>query len=239
MVNNRFLFVISGFISVGLFSLFLALFLYMFLSSTKLHVYAMKKDNYISVSIVMPETNKQNSHKSSSAVVNTASSFSEPKNVDINDLFDNVWTRKIDKKRVKKTVDERKLNDLQKKIKIQKKAPASSVDSKAIDTNAHEQNDEKALASKSMYVNEYLAKIQSIVYKHFYPPQNSQGNSVKALISLSPIGKVEDFRILEYSANVALNKECDKIKERLMTVLFPLNPENKSGNYVVILTAKD
>ena len=93
--------------------------------------------------------------------------------------------------------------------------------------------------STASEVNEYLAKIQALVYEYFYPPQNSQGNSVKAVIELSAIGKVYDFRILRYSSNSELNSECDKIKERLSTVVFPKNPDNTSGTYIIILTSKE
>ena len=48
-----------------------------------------------------------------------------------------------------------------------------------------------------------------------------------------------DFRILNYSPNSNLNDECDKVKNRLMGVVFPLNPQNKSGNYIIILTSKE
>ena len=84
-----------------------------------------------------------------------------------------------------------------------------------------------------------MAIIQALVYKHFFPPQNSQGYSVKAVIVLSAIGKVMDFRILNYSSNNNLNDECDKVKNRLMGVVFPINPQNKSGNYIIILTSKE
>ncbi len=88
-------------------------------------------------------------------------------------------------------------------------------------------------------VNEYLAKIQALVYENFVPPPNSQGHTVKAVIELSAIGKVMDFRILTYSANSSLNDECDKIRDRLIGVLFPANPQNKSGSYIVMLTSKE
>jgi len=68
--------------------------------------------------------------------------------------------------------------------------------------------------SSANEVNEYFAKIQALVYEYFEPPQNSQGYSVRAVIELSALGKFIDFRILDYSANIALNEECDKIKDR-------------------------
>ena len=94
-------------------------------------------------------------------------------------------------------------------------------------------------ASTANEVNEYLAKIQAIVYQYFYPPDNSQGNSIRAVIKLSSIGKVIDFRILNYSGNDSLNKECDKIKERLISVMFPINPKSKTESYTIILKSEE
>jgi protein TonB len=93
--------------------------------------------------------------------------------------------------------------------------------------------------SSANEVNEYFAKIQNIVYKYFYPPQNSQGNTVKAVIKLGALGKVLDFRILQYSSSIDLNNECDQIKQRLSSVVFPVNPKNRFGSYTILLTSKE
>ncbi|MBL4730855.1 MAG: TonB C-terminal domain-containing protein [Sulfurimonas sp.] len=94
-------------------------------------------------------------------------------------------------------------------------------------------DNENKKTSSGDEVNEYLAKIQAIVYKHFIPPANSEGNSVKVVIELSTYGKLLDFRIIQDSSNQALNLECAKIKDRLRGVLFPMNPEGKSSRTVV------
>ena len=94
-------------------------------------------------------------------------------------------------------------------------------------------------ASTSPDVNEYLAKIQAIVYQYFHVPSNSQGNSVKTVIELNSLGKVIDFRVLTYSANESLNSEVDRIGERLKYVVFPKNPQNKSSRTIIILVSKE
>jgi len=100
-------------------------------------------------------------------------------------------------------------------------------------------NEESTPTSSGSEVNEYLAKIQALVYKYFNVPPNSEGYSVMAYIELNSIGKVMDFRILNYSANDALNSEVDKIKNRLKSVVFPINPQNRSFNTKVILKSKE
>lgn len=62
---------------------------------------------------------------------------------------------------------------------------------------------------------------------------------IKAVIELDSFGKVIDFRILTYSDSDSFNSECDKIKGRLINVLFPKNPDNKSGTYVINLISQE
>jgi len=56
---------------------------------------------------------------------------------------------------------------------------------------------------------------------------------------INTLGRLVDFRILTYSENQALNDEVDKIKQRLQSVIFPINPQNKSSDTIVILRSKE
>lgn len=131
------------------------------------------------------------------------------------------------------------LDEIQKKIQKSDANKAESISKMIESFDAPNKEDKNSKSSTATEVNEYLAKIQALVYEHFYPPKNSQGNSVTALIELSPLGKVIDFRILVYSDSDALNRECDKIKERLSNILFPINPNNSSGRYKITLISKE
>jgi len=237
--NNSYFFV-SGFISLTLFSIFLSLFFYMMFSSSKIKEYALTKDNYISVSIELPKEKKSKSKKSvATPIVNTPQT-TQTQEVDIDDLFSDVWTKNIKHKKVtKKKIDNKRIQDIQRKIKTTNKNDTSKISQKIQQITSNKVDQENVQTSTADEVNEYLAKIQALVYKYFYPPANSQGHSVKAVIKLSALGKVLDFRILQKSANMALNEESEKIKERLMSVVFPRNPQNKSGNYIIILTSKE
>jgi len=196
--------------------------------SSKINSYALKKDNYISISMDIIEVPKKKKEKSVITPVKKLEPVVEEEEVDIDigDLFSNVKTQKIKKKPKKK---QHRIKELQNRPKDAKSAQSKNS---ANDTQTKE-------SSSGNEVNEYLAKIQALVYKYFEPPANSQGHSVKAVIVLSAIGKVIDFRILTYSNNQALNDECDNIKSRLKSVLFPINPGNKKGQYTVILTSKE
>ncbi|EDZ61540.1 hypothetical protein SMGD1_2276 [Sulfurimonas gotlandica GD1] len=238
MGNNNSYFYISGFISLSLFAFFASLIIYMLFTKSNVDIYALKKDNYISISLNMPEI--QTSSKKSVATPIEENSVIEPSDVNIDDLFSDVWTKSIKKQNiVEKNVDNKRLLEIGKKFKTIDKNSVKPVSEKLTDNSVVEKSDDSQKISTANAVNEYLAKIQALVYQNFVPPQNSQGHSVKAIIELSAIGKVMDFRILTYSANSSLNDECDKIKDRLLGVLFPANPQNKSGNYVIMLTSKE
>jgi len=232
--NNQY-FYISGFLSFLLFSFFLFLALYMLVNSDKVKVFALEKDNYISVSIDM---SVKQAIKPKATLVKSAQDVI--KDVNIDNLFSDVWTKKIKTTKAKqKKLDARRLQEISKKTKIAKKNKVQSVSDIFKNINTKQKSDESSSESKAFEVNEYLAKIQALVYKYFYPPTNSQGNSVKAVITISSIGKVQDFRILSYSTNEELNTECDKIKNRLINVVFPKNPDNKSGTYTITLISQE
>ena len=212
----------------------------MLFSSNKINSFALQKDNYISVSldISLPEIKKY-TKKSVKSKIKIDNAVAMPdQEVDVENLFDSVWTKNINtKKRKKKKTDNKRLQEIQKRVKTIKDNSVKDISKIVENIDKISSESENSSASTSNEVNEYLAKIQAIVYKHFYPPSNSEGHTVKAVIELSALGKVIDFRILTYSSNAALNDECNKIRERLLGVLFPINPQNKSSTTIVNITS--
>jgi len=251
MARNNSYFAISGFISLSLFIFFLSLFFMMIFSSPKINTFALKKDDYISISLELINTTTTKTKKDVEVIKEEievpkkevvtpkedAQSVEEVKNIDIDDLFSDVWTKDINVKKVKKKVDNKRLELINKKIKTKKNNSVKPSSSNASNSESETSSDKNKKSSSGDEVNEYLAKIQAIVYKYFYPPNNSQGHTVKAVIELNAIGKIIDFRILSYSSNQALNQECDKIKDRLVGVLFPKNPQNRSSSTIVNITS--
>lgn len=232
MVNNNY-FYISGLISFGMFFFFISIFIIMMLKSEKTQQFALKKDEFISISInsSVLEIKKKNVEQVKEKIIKKqVIDPVESQELDIDDLFSDVQTKDVKIKKVEpKRIDAKRLQEINKKISTTKENKVEKI----------EQVKEIQSKSSALEVNEYLAKIQLRVYESFYPPQNSQGHTVKAVIELNSLGKVLDFRILTYSANNLLNEECDKIKNRLMGVNFPINPDNKSGNYIIKLTSKE
>ncbi len=239
MASNNKYFYISGFISLTLFSTFILIILFMMLSSSKVDIYALKKDNYISISLDMPK--KITASKKSEQVPIIEESVEELKEVQINDLFNDVWTKSIKptKKKPKKKVDNKRLQEIAKKTKKINKKNINKIEKNNNNNLVKQKSDESTKASTATEVNEYLAKIQAIVYDNFRPPLNSEGAVVLAIIEISAIGKMIDFRILNYSSNQDMNNECDKIKTRLMGVLFPVNIENKTYKQKIKIISKE
>lgn len=211
----------------------------MMFSASKITTYALQKDKFISVSIDIPETATKKAKKS---VTPTEESHvaTKPKDVDIGNLFSEVWTKDINKEQEKKKkFDNNRMLEIQKKLETKEDKKVESVLEKVNKIDAEKKASEDNPTSTGEEVNEYLAKIQAIVYKHFFPPKNSEGNTVQAVIELSAIGKVIDFRILTYSSNKALNQEADRIKTRLSGVLFPVNPDNKRSSTIVNIISRE
>ncbi len=205
----------------------------------KLYTYGLAKKKYISVSLETTPTHsvrpshksvqQQKTQKNVRKKRDSVDTVSE--DVDVDSLFNNIWTKKVDTHiKSKRKVDAKRIAEIEKSIT----APELPNEKREKNTLRQKNKSAKA-ASSAEEVNEYSAKIHAIVYDHFYPPLNSEGEQVKAVIELSPLGKVLDFRILNYSASEALNEEADQIKERIKNIVFPKNPDNERARIVIIL----
>ena len=240
MDNNNTNFYLSGLISLGLFTLFLTLAVTMLFTPSKINSFALKKDNFISISLEIPKQKSVQQKKQEQAPAVSEPVVTPQKNIDVNNLFSDVWTKKITpKKETIKKQNPRKFLELQKKIKTSKENDVKSISEKVNNLDSVKTNRESDASSTAQEVNEYLAKIQAIVYQYFHVPANSAGSSVKTVIELNSLGKVIDFRVLNYSSNSDLNAEVDKIKSRLKHIIFPKNPSNRSSRTIVILISKE
>jgi len=235
MDRNNIYFTISGLLSLSLFALILILFFMMLFSKTPVNTFALNKDNYMSISLEKIAIKSITPTKTAKLKKEIQSKTEELKEVDIDSLFSDVWTKDI--KIEKKVVKKKSLELIKKEIKKSEDNSVQSMEEILKNEQTQQVDDVSKKSSSGNEVNEYLAKIQAIVYKYFQPPANSQGYTVKTVIELSAYGKVLDFRILTYSGNQSLNKECDMIKERLIGVLFPSNPQNTSFKTIINITS--
>jgi len=84
--------------------------------------YALTKDKFIAVSIIMPKNITKFTHAMAAP---SSASKSVSQDIDVNNLFSDVWTQKIKAKK-KKKVNSKRIADIAKKIK---KADKNSVNS--------------------------------------------------------------------------------------------------------------
>jgi len=206
----------------------------MLFSSNKIDVFALKKDNYISISLDNSLI-KIKSYKKNVNSANALSNSISTSEIDIGSLFNNVRTKKIDNKKVKKKNNNKRFQEIQKRVKTVKNNDVKEISKIIKDINSETVSNKNLSDSTAKEVNEYFAKIQALVYTYFDPPTNSVGNIVKVVIELDPYGKLIDFRVLVYSDNEALNNEANQIKARLKNVIFPKGPNNKKRTIMINL----
>jgi len=129
MDKNNSYFILSGFISLSLFFIVVLLFFYMMFIDKENKIYALKKDKFISVSIVMPKESAKVSTKKSSTAIQTKTPKTKSQDIDVNDLFSDVWTQKITHKK-KKKINAKRIQDIAKKIKTAKKNSVNPISEK-------------------------------------------------------------------------------------------------------------
>ena len=99
----------------------------MLFSSSKIDAYALKKDNYISISLEVSAVQTKISKKAVVTPKEKIQSISEAKEVDIGDLFSDVWTKDIKIEKQEKKVDNKRLDLILKKIKTKDKNNVKSI----------------------------------------------------------------------------------------------------------------
>jgi len=244
MAKDNYYFYISGAISLFFFLVVTSAFSYMMFNSTDVKSYALNKKDFISVSITTVEKSKPKYIKNTKSVkkdITTPKQIEE--NVNIDDLFSDVWTKQINKPKEttkkKPKIDSKRYNEIAKKVQVSKNKEVESISEKINKISNNENNKDNSESSDAYEVNEYLAKIQATIYNHFDPPSNTQGKSAKVLIELNSIGKMIDFRILRLSDSVSFNEEVKKVKARLKYVVFPKNPNNTNFSLTTNIISKE
>lgn len=248
MDKKKFYFYISGIISLLFLIGVFFLFVYVLLFNEKIKSYAFNKDNFVSVSVVIPKQVKKNRSKKSDKpkkeVIKESKKVEEEfVETDLDSLFSNVTTKSISKKTSKKKSinDKKDYSKMVKKISTKKKNSVKSsstmVENIKVDISKIELNTE--VSSSANEVNEYLASIQAYVYENFFPPISAEGNSAKVRIWIDENGHLSRYVVLTYSSDDGLNYEVDLLESRLRAGKFPIAKKPKAINIDIILTAKN
>jgi protein TonB len=250
------LFYVSGGLSFGIFLLTLFLFASVLFSYDSVKSFALSKQDYVAVSLVsVPLQKRPTKAEKKPAPVKEPLPVKEPQTdeelittpeayKDASSLFENVWTQEVSTKKrpVKKPVtDTKRISSIEKRIKTAQKKQQHSAAEKIASVKLAKPSVsvQGSASSASSEVNEYYAKIQAIVYNHFNPPVNSEGNSAKVYLRLDADGRIKDARLLVPSGQPLFDNEVEALLRRLGSAVFPASPEGRPIELKIILTAEE
>ena len=241
MGTNKQYFIGSGLIALAIFFMACSIFTYMLFFSRKISTYALTKNKAISVSIILPQKKVHSSTKKRNINPATHSIRYLKPQPSIQSLFSDVWTKSLHAKRTKsdKKLDNKIVQALSKKISLNKNKNSLKLIHQTVAIRKVV-NDNKALTTSSgQKVNKYKAKITAIVYNHFIPPANTQGQTAQVLLRLGANGMLLSYKVLVYSGNEMFNDEINRLQGVLMNIIFPKNPKGITSEYIVNLSAKE
>lgn len=246
------LFYLSGALSLLLFLLSILLFGAVLFPLDSAKSFAQTKQDFVSVSLHVMDLPKPSTDKGKTPAPQQASAASETPLVttpdtpqDVSSLFDDVWTKDISKKKTQKKQPEdtaKRIASIEKRLKASKPTTQSTAAAdkiaalKLVKTSVAIESGSTSAASE---VNEYYAKIQAIIFNHFYPPANSEGNSAKVFLRIENDGTLSDARILVASGQRVYDREIEALLRRLEAVDFPTPPDTQAIELKIILTAKE
>jgi protein TonB len=252
------LFYASGALSFGIFLLTLFLFASVLFSYDAVKNFALSKEDYVAVSLVsVPLQERPTKAKKEPAPAEEPLPVKEPEPQteeelittpeafkDASALFENVWTQEVSTKKrpVKKPVtDSKRISAIEKRIKTAQKNKQQRAAEKIASVKLAKPSVsvQGSASSASSEVNEYYAKIQAIVYNHFNPPVNSEGNSAKVYLRLDADGRIKAARLLVPSGQPLFDNEVEALLRRLGSAVFPSSPEGRPIELKIILTAEE
>lgn len=252
------LFYASGALSFGIFLLTLLLFASVLFNYDAVKSYALSKQDYIAVSLVsVPLQKRPTKEETKTSPVKEPLPVKEPEPQteeelittpeafkDASTLFENVWTQEVSAKKrpmKKPESDTKRISAIEKRIKTAQKSQQHSAAAKisSVKLAKPSVSVEGSATSAAAEVNEYYAKIQAIVYNHFNPPVNSEGNSARVYLRLDADGRLKDARILVPSGQPLFDNEVEALLRRLNSAVFPASPEGRPIELKIILTAEE
>lgn len=229
--------------------LFSFLLVVMFRSTHKVRSFAFKQQNQIRVSLISPPKPLKQQRTKPSPVSPQPKAVErveeEPIPVaDIASLFSEVKTEQI--QRSKKTAEQRRNEQkrmllLQSRLKKLEQKPAtnqnSSIAPLKLVTPATVTGEVPDSGGEA--VDEYYARIQTLIYQNFFPPQRSEGAVAIVRIVLAPDGRLLDYRVLKRSGEPFFDREVDALQKRLKTVHFSENPKGRKSILDIRLISKE
>ncbi|WP_200762432.1 TonB C-terminal domain-containing protein [Nitrosophilus alvini] len=254
-MDKKKIFLISGFLSFAVYIATLTIMVLFFIKKEEnLKKYSMQKKKSIEVTLLTPEKKKQLPKKAipappkpkKKAEIKKEKPKPKPKKrgsrspkreVDISKLFSTVDTKKI--KKIKKTEPQRKKSEPPSRFKGKSAKPEKKAEE--LLKRLEIKDIQRSAAAKSIQSVEgendpYYAKIYEILYKYWYPSEESAGNKAKVKIIIDEYGNL-DYDVLLYSNSEQFNKELNEYLEFMKTKKFPVPKEGRK-EIVVYFEAK-
>jgi len=250
MVKNDSLFYLSGFLSFLLFFSVVFLFGSILVVNDAVKSFALKKDNFIKVSIDLTEDKpikkqKKKAQKKQESLLKKEPSKekSTAKPADFSSLFSNVAAQKIVHKKSKpkkQKIDTAQIQQIQKRIQTSKKRHSTASQAIAsLEISKSSDNSNSKSVSTAAQINEIAAKITEIIYSRFIVDTTMLGNIVTIRIAVDGTGKLVSYRVLKTSSSEALNSEATALENRLLHVSFPVTKDFKPYSVNVNLIPED
>lgn len=243
-MDNRKIFLISGIFSISVYiTILLSIFFYFLANQEIIKKFSIKQKS-LKVSLVeMPKIKNSITHKKiikekkeiKKKIGSKRAKIKEENENSIKNLFSMVKTPK----KTKKIVTKKPKNLMPSRFKGESERKKESA--KEILQKLNIKNVSKILAKTDIKAvkgenDPYWSKVQEILYKNWFPPQESAGNQAKVEIFIDRLGNF-DYKVLLFSNNELFNKELLKYLEFLKTKKFPSPNEEK--NIIVIFKAKE
>jgi len=248
-VDNPWDFQLGGLYALILLLFILLIFFRIVQGLDEIHSYALQKSSAVRVSLetvpALTAAKKSTpTPRPESKPVSAAKSDDQAVIEDISSLFSELQTQKIvQKKRPKpqKKIDSKRIASLQKRIKTTEKRSDSHTAEmmKTLKLVTPVQPSGGGQASGGKEVDAYFGKIQALIYENFFPPVNSQGLVAQIRIRISAAGKLTQFKLLRASGDAAFDHEIALLEQRLRSVSFAKNPDNKEAVLDVRLVSKE
>lgn len=243
-MDNKYNFIISAFISISIYVLFILLFV-LYLKSPNVKTYqAVAKNTIIQLDIISDvKIKKDNKVKKSikkikkveKVKIEKSASFTANKKSNLKSLFANVSTKseKIEKKSVLNVQDNDKSSRF--KSKIKKEETQKEIKIEKLNNNVtNVPSSKKILSNNKGDFDEYYSKISSIILTRWsqYPLLNTSSYLIKVKIKITSKG-LFSYNILNNSGDLNIDDSLNEFLDSQVGEVYPLPVDGITKNIII------
>lgn len=246
-------FLLSGLISITFFIILWIVVFYTYNLTPMIAKHALHHSDILNVSLVIEENQDTQIDNFEPAIEDTSlhsveekpliTDTSIPDKIDtkskhqISDLFSKVNNNKAESKSAIDIERIKKLEALEQEVSVTEKESRLSDKVHHLSLVKPSVKISSGSISEGPLVNEYHAKIQSIITTYWHPSKGMIGNQAIINIRLSPTGKLIGYKVIRYSNSGLFNTEVDRFENDLSRISFPAHPMSREANINLDLMA--